>query len=348
MLGLVAFLEIWQMKQRLVNFLALMAYWCGIDALFYKLNRKSKRIITFHNVLPNGLFKRDLTNGVSDSETSFRSIIREVGKRFPYSVDIEDSGSVTITFDDGFLNQYEVAGRILQEEGDIPAIIFAAGDVLDNRIPTNVIVVDRLLHWTAYAPSGEYDFPYCKERKIILSEHNRGKIWMKYIRPAYIADSDGRGANVMGTLDAQYAMDRILDALPAEYRRLRLTGISSAQAEELRRRGWKIGWHTKSHYPLSSLRESEKRLEIAPPDGFKDVVFSYPYGETLSVDAEAIEIAQECGYPCAVSNLPTENYLTGKYFLPRMALPYDKYRLHFRLSGLESYIKTRKLLPVAY
>lgn len=332
------------MKHSLLYIIAFLSYYLGLDAVFYWLNRNAKRIITFHNVLPRSLFKRDLTNGVSDSEESFRFIVREVARRFKYSADVFDSKTATITFDDGFLNQYEVAGRILREEGDIPAIVFVAGDVLANNNPENAVVVEQLLHWTTYAPNGIYDFPYGEAKRIILSESNRGSVWVKYIRVAYAADAESRGRHILGALDAQYPMSRIFDSMPSEYRRLRLTGISYAQAEELRRRGWKIGWHTKSHFPLSSLSPEEKQREIAPPQGYEDVVFSYPYGETMSVDLESIRIAKSYGYPCAVSNIAESNPLHGRFFIPRISLPADKYLLHFRLSGAELFLKRLELM----
>ena len=332
------------MKHKVLYLIAVLSYYMGVDTLFYFFNRRAKRIVTFHNVLPGGLCKSDLTNGVSHSEDDFRFIVREVRKHFQFSVDVMDAKTATITFDDGFLNQYEVAGRILKEEGDIPAIVFVAGDELDNGDPANAIVVEQLLHWTAYAPDGTYGFPYCEAKRIVLTESNRGEVWVKHVRPAYASDSEFRGRCVLKMLDEQYPMARILDALPMEYRRLRLTGISHAQADELRGRGWKIGWHTKSHYPLSSLCAEEKRSEITPPLGFQDVVFSYPYGETLSVDAESVRIAESCGYPCAVSNLAVSTPLCGRFFMPRMSLPADKYLLHFKLSGTENFLRTFSLL----
>jgi hypothetical protein len=59
-----------------------------------------------------------------------------------------------------------------------------------------------------------------------------------------------------------------------------------------------------------------------------------------------VRIARESGYPCAVSNESGRNPLTGRFFLPRMSLHSDRYRLHFRLSGLEHFLKTGRLLPV--
>lgn len=324
------------MKQRIVGVIAFIAYWCGLDALFYWLNRKAKRILTFHNVIPDELFD-PRGNGVSNRESDFRRIIKEAGRRFGFSTDLKDAGTVTITFDDGYLNQYEVAGRVLGEMG-IPAIIFPAGDLI-GALPEQALVVDQLVYWCEYAPSEvlKREFP-------VEGAHKRGEYWVKAVRPAYCQDVEAKGRNLLARLDKVYPMAEILAQLSPECRRLRLGGVSQSQLDELRARGWVVGWHTKTHFPLASLSDDEIRRELDSPPEFRNCVLSYPYGELQSVDARALKIAEELGYPCAVSNLSARNDLTGRYFIPRMALPASKYRLHFRLSGMEQFIKCRKLL----
>ena len=64
------------MRHKIVEIIAFLAYWTGIDALFYWLNRKAKRIVTFHNVLPDAMYRYDLANGVSNSESGFSTDCR--------------------------------------------------------------------------------------------------------------------------------------------------------------------------------------------------------------------------------------------------------------------------------
>ena len=312
------------LKQRVVSVLAFLCYYCGVDRLFYWLNRKRKRIITFHNVLPDAVYVDNLANGVSCSESEFKRIVDEIGRRFEFSVDLFDPATVTLTFDDGYLNQYEVAGRVLMDKG-IGAILFAAGDLIDSKEP---LVVDKLLHWTAYSPT-------VKDLR---------KKWITEIRPAYAKDA-ARGNGIFGQLNGEYPFSAIMESLPDEYVRLRLHGLTSEQIQDLKEHGWIVGWHTRSHFPLSSLTDDEIRAEVTPPPGFADTVFSYPYGEPLSVDERCVRIAEECGYPCAVSNHQGESRLSGRFFLPRMSLPANKHRLHFRLCGAEYFLKNGRLLP---
>lgn len=314
------------MKSIIVDSIAFLAYWLGIDALFYWLNRKAKRILTFHNVLPDDLFRPGIANGVSNRLSDFELIIDECAKRFKFSTDLSDASMITITFDDGYRNQYSTAFKALQKR-EIPAYLFVAGEV------NNVLTIDKLLHWVAEVPI-EY-----------IPGGNRLQYWVKDIWPRFMSDSERRGLSVFEALNDIYPYDKILDGLPMDYKRERLSGISTEGLDEMRSAGWKIGWHTRSHYPLAKLSASELREELDSPDEFRNVCLSYPYGNPVEVGKEALTIAEELGYPYAVSN--TNEAKPSRFFLPRMSvLPdKDKYRLHFQMSGFEYFIKHRRLLP---
>ena len=105
--------------------LAAFCWWLGIDALMYWLNKRAKRIITFHNVLPDSLMRGLPKIGCMDTLQDFEKIVDEIGKRFGFSVDLDDPKMVTLTFDDGLVNQCEIAGESLLRRG-IPAIMFVA------------------------------------------------------------------------------------------------------------------------------------------------------------------------------------------------------------------------------
>lgn len=320
------------MNQTILKVMASTAYWSGTDALFYYFNRSAKRVLTFHNVLPDDFYAANVANGVSCSASVFRDIVRLLKKRWCFSTDLFDLSTITITFDDGYLNQYEVAAEILREEGDIPAIVFPAGDVLDGK----TLTVDKLLHWASYVPQ----------------EILRGKgyadghqLWVKEIWPKFNADSALKGLGLYRELEGIYPFEKIMGALSSEYRRLRLTGITSTQLDDLRGRGWKVGWHTQSHYPLAQLTRSEALCEITPPPHLKCEVFSFPYGEMRSVNAAAIQLVRECGFSTAVSNTIVPDAPYGQFFLPRMAVPSERGQMHFVLSGAKHFLKFHSRLP---
>ena len=122
--------------------LARVGYWSGLDALFYLLNRRAKRTLTFHNVLPDEMMIKGASVGITIPMSEFKKIIGWVGERFAFSVDVDDPKTATITFDDGYKNEYAIAGKWLMERG-IPAILFVSGQVI-NALPENCLAVDRL------------------------------------------------------------------------------------------------------------------------------------------------------------------------------------------------------------
>lgn len=316
------------MRQMISRVVSVLVYWCGIDALFYWLNRKAKRIVTFHNVLPQGLWRKDLANGVSHSLNDFKTIVRECGKQFSFSTDLRDARTITLTFDDGYHNQFEYAFKALRDLG-IPAYVFVS------KIKEGGLLIDRLLHWVSNVPVD------------LIPDGDRLRYWTKEIWPRFVADRAARGETVFRELDAKWPYAKIEESLSADYRRERLSGISTAECEEMRAAGWEIGWHTRSHYPLNGLSRDELRNELDCSSEFKGVCFSYPYGNPVEVGDEAVGLVRELGFPCAVSNCNTaELNATSRFFLPRMALRANKYDLHFELSGAKLFLRTRRLLPV--
>lgn len=313
-----------------------LCYWLGLTELFYWLNKGAKRIITFHNVLPDELMNGLPIAGCMDTATDFKQMIAEMGRRFEFSTDISDTHSATITFDDGLVSQYEVAGEILRSKG-IPAIVFVAGDAIE-ATPETTLVTDRLIAWTYFAPDSAVKAAF---GEVIP----RASLWVKHVQPAYRADWQSRGRLFLAKLDEICPVKTILASLPPEWVRLRFSGMTKRQLDDLRRRGWKIGWHTRSHFPLGMLDYAGKREELSSPKEYRQVVVSYPYGDIGSVGKESLVLAKELGYPCAVSNEPEYSKDRGRFFMMRMALSPDKYELHFVLSGLKYFIKYKKLLP---
>lgn len=265
------------------HLLGAICYWSGIDLLFYFLNRRAKRVVTFHSVLPDALCEGMDRLPVAQTVSSFRWIVREATRYLKTDADLKSEGTLTITFDDGYLNQYEVVPEVLADEGVCVAIVFVSDDVRQAEGAGSALGPDRRSHSTL--------------------------------------------------------------CFSKEYERLRLTGMSVVQMDDLHRRGWKIGYHTKSHRALAKLTEVEKRIELKPPSWLKDKIISYPFGKPWNVDKESIRIAEEYGYECAYSNQCENDGRHERWFLPRMVLFEDRYWIHFELSGAKYFFKYRRLLP---
>lgn len=322
------------MKIRIMKLIEWLAYWSGLDALFYWLNRRYPRVVCFHNVLPDALMVGGVAGGFSFSESDFRSIVRQI------------KGRAILSFDDGYLNQFEVVGRILREEGTV-GMLFVSKRLIDSPDPASALVVDQIIHWLGFVPNGDYKIPYC-DRIVELHLHDdlqRYDAFVKVLNPIFFADAETKGEKLISALDEVYPMHKIFAAMPSEYRRLRLTGISTKQLEMLKQEGWVVGYHTDSHFPLKSLSTAEKHREIEGGKTLGCTVFAYPYGSPDAVDDECIAIAHE-SYDRAYSFMEDPGKTNGTHFLPRMMVTSsDKYTLNFELSGLKHFLKTRRLLP---
>lgn len=336
------------MKRKLVKVLAVLAYCSGLCALFYWLNRRAKRILTFHNVLPDAMMKRGVANGVSGSLSEFEKIIDECAKRFRFSTDLFDAGTLTITFDDGYHNQYTTAFASLHRRG-IPAYLFVSGGCLaekatHGRFPG--LVIDQLTHWIDNVPAGSYVLDP-RQTAVEIGDGNRSEVWENVLWPMFMNDGVNMGRGVLDACDKAYPMEKIIEALPKNYVAERLAGVTWAECEEMISAGWKIGWHMKSHYPLSRLSADNIERELDSPAALKSECLSYPYGNWAEVGEVAVRMARQMGYPCAVSNTNEDNRNISQFFLPRMTLSADRYMLHLELCGLKFFLKNFRLLPQA-
>ena len=337
------------MKQKLVNVFAVLAYYSGLCALFYWLNRRAKRILTFHNVLPDAMMRPGVANGVSCSLSEFEKIIDGCSTRFGFSTDLFDAGTLTVTFDDGYHNQYTTAFASLRRRG-IPAYLFVSGGCLfekamHGRSPG--LVIDQLTHWIDNVPAGSYVLGP-RQQAVEIIDGNRSEVWENVLWPMFINDGVNMGRGVLKACDKAYPMEKVLEALPKNYVAERLVGVTWAECEEMMSAGWKIGWHTKSHYPLSRLSADDVEHELNSPAALRNECLSYPYGNWAEVGEEAVRMTRQMGYPCAVSNTNESSENATQFFLPRMALSADKYMLHLELSGLKFFLKKFKLLPQAF
>lgn len=319
-------------KVAIVYLIAWVGYWLGIDRVFYWLNRRCKRVLTCHNVFPDELCREDGGGGMSMSVSQFKRMIREVRKLFRISNDLDDVGAVTLTFDDGFLNQYEVAFKALKEMG-IPAMLFVAGKNINRTDPMQAPAVDLLTAWLDVVPED------------VIDGRDKLRYWIEVLRPRYVKDAAHYGYRVVEECDRLYPFSRVFAELGDEYLSLRLGGVAEAQLDEMRQAGWCIGWHSQNHYPLAAIPTEKKMLEFESPRTMRCEPMSYPYGELLSVSAADTACAERAGFPCAYSNLNMDNQLRGRYFLPRFGAEHDKVLLHFHLSGFWHFLKYRKLLP---
>lgn len=332
-------------SQKVQRFLMHLAYWTGVVRLFYFLNRKAKRIVTFHNVLPDELYHDNLADGSAWPVNRFLSVMKWISRRFAVSTDLTDASTVTIAFDDGYCCQAEIAGNVLRECGNMPAIVFAAGGAIRAEKPEQALVIDKLLFWTSYAPiealSKYYGSPVTRRTEDFWSK----RLWFDYCN-----DGESLGERICARLDEIHPFSRIFESLDLEYLRLRMTGIPYSLRQEMIARGWMFAWHTEHHHPLAFLSENVARREMTPPaEELIKLPFSYPYGSLETTSLRDEKIAEELGYPCAVCNTsPNERERHGRHFMTRLSLSDNRIYNECVMSGFKYFIETGRLLHVAF
>lgn len=235
------------------------------------------------------------------------------------------ANTVCVTFDDGYLNNLEIAQPILQEMG-IPATVYVATGFSNSNNMWNDRVID------------------------LIGDHTRSSISLNSIgmERVEVSDWDSRRNLAIRLLKILKYRDfreriRLVDEIYkenecAEYPRKMMT---SDEIVELADRGVDIGAHTVDHPILKSLDVPDQRQQIfdskleleklikKPVTGF-----AYPNGlPGKDYDTSTVAIVKAAGFEYAVStNWGTSTKSTNAYELNR-STPWDNQpgRFHARL-----------------
>lgn len=283
------------------------------------------QILLYHRVLPS----EDPFAIDPISLTDFEKQIRVLSENFriiglPQLLDeIEteavEKGTICITFDDGYRDNYEYAFPVLQKYR-IPATIFLATKFIGTN---NVLWPDQILSAIRQSTVTRFEFadagilatafesiPVRKQVAVTLLE------WLKHFSPA----------------DRDCHINRILDHCKVE----RATGdqrlmLNWDEIRQMCATGISFGAHTRTHPILSSLSDVAKRNEIVGSKrvveaaiGVKVDIFAYPNGKPADYDHSCKQILRQEGFRCALTtnsglNLPS----TDRFALYR-EVPWDR------------------------
>lgn len=327
-----------------------VCHYLGINRLFFFLNRRRKRILTYHNVLPDEHFRNRLHEGVSHSESVFREQIRHLARQFQVGLDLTDPRQLTLTFDDGYRNQHAVAYPILMLHG-IKAYWFFTLDLLEGKGP---LLIDRLLFWLSYVEPGSYQVVLEPNAiPIVLdihSEEDRHRCWRRLyaiIRPRF--------ATLAPKLDDEFNRCRpyagLVQNTDDNGYRLRFTPIQPTAVAAMKAHGQLVGPHGKTHFPLAALGPEalEAELEACRQQIgklYNTTVFSFPFGGI----EESVQGVTPHGFSRGLSNTDLPLPVCWNYsedFMPRMALPNtaEPAVMDFILSGAKHFLQHGRLLP---
>ena len=229
----------------------------------------------------------------------------------------QDKISISITFDDGYADNYQNALPVL-EELQAPATIFVSSGNLDSNKEfwwdylerIMLISIPKTLQLQINTSIGKFSWNII-DKESIIKAHNQLHPIIKKL------DSEER-EKLLQDIAAQFNINKDSQNINRSLNEQELKKLSQSPYIT-------IGAHTITHTPLSSqayqkqyheIKTSKQQLEEYTQ---KDITtFSYPFGGNPDYTAETIKIVQQIGFTHVASNFPgTVHTWTDKYQIPR-------------------------------
>ena len=278
-----------------------LAYYTGVIALFYRINRNKQRILTFHHIVPdcylNDSFEQKI---VCTTQSKFDWLLSIVCKRLKNSTTIGEPGTAVITFDDGY--RAALTAQETLEKHACKAYFFVPLSVIGG----GPLWVDQIMGWCAYVSSGTYHIGH---RSYLLNDQpSRQTAFTKLIDTLYLPTTgsyDPQG--LISELEAIFPFNEL--PIPKTYRELRFTGLTASELQFLKSEGGGhlIGGHSIRHDILSCLDQEQLDKEFnACSDKigslFNCRVYAYPFGHKRDISPVAIATCKNSAFEHAVIN----------------------------------------------
>jgi peptidoglycan/xylan/chitin deacetylase (PgdA/CDA1 family) len=202
---------------------------------------------------------------------------------------------VLITFDDGYLDNYEVAFPILRSHG-MQGVFFLVTSMVGS---CSVPWWDHIAYLMKTARQRRFCLRYPGDLHVNLDDNGltRG---LRDVLKLYKAPTNTDPARFIRELKEEAKAN----TLPGTLRRF----LNWDEAREMINGGMVIGSHTHSHTVLSQLGPDEQRQELAKSRsilreqlGIETAVLAYPVGNTTSFSDQTQQLARETGYRAAFS-----------------------------------------------
>ncbi|WP_194191070.1 polysaccharide deacetylase family protein [Clostridium chrysemydis] len=326
--------------------LAKISKYTGFTSLCYFLNRYRKRVLAYHNIIIDDLFDDSMHLDHSIKESNFKMHLKIIESKFDIDLNLSNKESVTLTFDDGYLNQYLIGSKIL-DEINAKGIFFCSEDLI---IKDKGLKMDMIQFWLSYVKEGSYDLKKTNIR-IDINNENRRKEWN--LLSNILLEGSISLNDIYSDLNEVYSFSKIIEKNKEIYE-LRLKRISPKFLNNMKLKGHLIGAHSSKHNRLSDLspKELKEDIELCKNELgkiYNTDIFCYPYGSEEDISNRVIEEIKSSGFKKAFlyGNFPLKKFSYNEYLMPRMILPNtsDKDLINFTLSGAKNMILFRKRLP---
>lgn len=250
-------------------------------------------------------------------------------------------GALSITFDDGYADNHDVALPILQRHG-LTATFFVTTGVIGGGRMWNDTVIESLRATRADQLDGETLGLAGLGRLSLQTVDERCRaidavlLAVKHLPPAQRAQCVERIAAWCGSAGPQHLM------------------MTIDQVRRLRTAGMQVGAHTVTHPILAASAPEDAAREIR--QGKVDLeswldeevpLFAYPNGKPGSdYRAEHVSMVREAGFRAAVSTAWGVTGASDDLFQVRRFTPWSRDRLRFGLHLLRNYAASARL-PLA-
>lgn len=316
-----------------------VAHSLGLTRLAYATSR-TQRVLSYHNVLPDGLTKNVAYDGLTVTVSAFRRHLAAASKRRRFSTVLGEPQTNIVTFDDGNLNNFECAKPVLDEFG-AKAFFFIP---LDTALNERVAWPDLISLWCEHSPPDLAPPVELEGAKINASPASR-RAASKVLMSAAIDNHDTQ-RRICDHICSWFSST---ERKPNEHTRLRFSAMSMRQINSLKAEGHFIGAHSVYHDCLSTLSSAQLHADMtscagAIGDLFNTAIYCYPFGGPGEVNSQTAEACRLAGFSAAFVNTPTRwSRDLGDFGLPRVTLlnQHSPAGVHCRISGLEDFIKQR-------
>jgi peptidoglycan/xylan/chitin deacetylase (PgdA/CDA1 family) len=288
--------------------LAQALFWSGAATLFSQLpERDLLLVLNYHRIgnRDNDLFdpgvfsatSAEFNEQISCLKRNFSLVTLEEALAFVDGTIKEKTRHcrVLITFDDGYLDNYEVAFPILRSHGVQGVFFVVTGLVGSCYVPW----WDHIAYVLKTARQHQFCLRYPADLAVDVDENGMTKS-LRDVLSLYKRPENTEPARFIQELREEAKGNE----LPGTIRRF----LNWNEAREMTSGGMAIGSHTHSHHVLSQLEPDQQRRELAHSRtllreqlGVEVDTLAYPVGHVTSFSEQTQRLARDTGYRAAFS-----------------------------------------------
>jgi peptidoglycan/xylan/chitin deacetylase (PgdA/CDA1 family) len=280
-------------------------------------------ILLFHGVIEKHIHPVRNYNRKHIEASYFEKIIKEFSD-FGNAISMDElvtlkennstikDNTFLVTFDDGFLNNLEIAAPILTKYS-VPATFYVTTDFIDNN---SMSWIDRIEFVIEKTNKKTILLPWRTEIFSIENEANKIRL-LDEIRRFIKSNSTFNKEEFITQIYAQLEEEEIYSSEDILDKKMNWNELKMLSDNPL----FIIGGHTHTHPILSFLDSKKLDDEIAiclnmlkKKGGIKTVHFSYPEGQSIHYNKDVIVKLKERGIVCCPSAIDGTNYMSDNLF----------------------------------